>query len=86
MGSAHIPYTSRVLPGDDDGIVSRASGKLDGMRQFIDVPAFHTRLPVNIHALTQAQRFIEDGKFALVAKQLPVRKAREKARVSLRKH
>jgi len=58
-----VPYTSRLLPGKDDGIVSSESGKLEGMRDLIYVPSFHTRISKKSEALTQAQKFIESGAF-----------------------
>ena len=59
-----VPYSSRILPGSDDGIVSAASGKVEGMRQLIEVTGFHTSLPANPVALAQSRRFFETGKFA----------------------
>jgi triacylglycerol lipase len=66
MGNSRMPYTSRVLPGNDDGIVSRASGKLEGMKQLIQLSGFHTSLPVQAEALIQAQHFIEGEAFAKI--------------------
>ncbi len=59
-----IPYTSKVLPGGDDGVVSLESGRVDGMRQLITVTGFHTALPVLDTALVQAGHFIASGEFS----------------------
>lgn len=69
MGSTRrrVPYTSKILPGSDDGIVSLASGKLEGMQQLIELTAFHTKLPDETVALKQAQHFFENGEFAEAA-------------------
>ena len=66
MGSPRlrIPITSRILPGQDDGIVSLESGKLEGMRQMIQVPRSHTTIQSHAETLRQAQSFIQSGRFS----------------------
>lgn len=58
-----VPFTSRFLPGSDDGIVSAQSGQLEGMRQLIEVSAFHTALAVRPAILQRAEQFFRTGSF-----------------------
>lgn len=55
--------TSVLLPGDDDGVVSVESTKLDSMKDFITVPAKHYQLRSNTSVLEQVGHFIKFGKF-----------------------
>ena len=57
------PVLSLFLPNPDDGKVSVASTKLEGMTDFITVPASHTFIIRNKQAVQQAVIFIETGKF-----------------------
>ena len=52
-----------ILPGEDDGVVSVESTKLDKMKDFITVPAKHYRLRSNITVLQQVAHFIKYGTF-----------------------
>ena len=55
--------TSMLLPGDDDGVVSVESTKLERMRDFITIPAKHYRLRSNIAVLQQVAHFLRYGVF-----------------------
>ena len=57
------PWFSRLIPGDDDGAVSVASTRLDGMRDFIVVGASHTLLMFNTRVRAQVRHFLRHGCF-----------------------
>jgi hypothetical protein len=57
------PWFSWLIHGADDGAVSVASTRLDGMRDFIVIEASHTLLLVNRRARRQVLRFLRDGSF-----------------------
>lgn len=63
--------TSLLLPGDDDGVVSVQSTKLDSMKDFITVPAKHYRLRSNTSVLEQLGHFIKFGKFFRLSENSP---------------
>jgi triacylglycerol lipase len=54
---------SAFLPGRNDGKVSVASARLDGMKDFLVIPATHTFIMRNRMAIDQAIRFLETGTF-----------------------
>lgn len=58
------PFYSWFIPGKDDGKVSVASTRLDGMDDFLVVHSSHTYLPWRKKVVTASLRFIADGKFA----------------------
>jgi pimeloyl-ACP methyl ester carboxylesterase len=58
------PILSRVLPGKDDGTVSLASTRIDGMCEFITVPVTHTFMMGNDEVIEETIHFIETGRFA----------------------
>jgi hypothetical protein len=58
------PVLSRILPGEDDGTVSLASTRIDGMCEFITVPVTHTFMMNDNEVIDEAIHFIETGRFA----------------------
>jgi pimeloyl-ACP methyl ester carboxylesterase len=54
---------SAFLPGRNDGKVSVASARLDGMKDFLEMPVSHTFIMRNGQAIEQAVRFLEHGSF-----------------------
>lgn len=57
------PISSMIIPGDDDGKVSIESTKVEGMRDYIIVPASHTFFPSNDDVKEQTLYFLQYGKF-----------------------
>ena len=63
-GSRSIdPISSFILPGRDDGKVTIASSKLDGMKDHIIVAATHTFFPSNKSVHLQTSHFLKHGTF-----------------------
>lgn len=58
------PVLSQVLPNPDDGKVSVASTKVDGMTDFLIVPHSHPFIMRASIAIEQSVSFVETGKFA----------------------
>ena len=58
------PLFSRLLPGPDDGKVSVASARLEGMTDFLVVHHSHTWLPWRKAVIVQVVGFLETGRFA----------------------
>lgn len=54
---------SAMLPGEDDGIIPVASGRLSGMGDFIVVPTTHSYMPAAESALTQVSQYLRHGAF-----------------------
>ncbi len=52
-----------LLRGDDDGTVAVESAKIEGMRDFLLVPAVHPFLMKNQEVIAQTIHFIETGQF-----------------------
>lgn len=64
MGSdVSIPLLSYWLPGPDDGVVSMASGALEGMRELICVRCIHMSIPGYEKAVEQTSYFLKNGRF-----------------------
>ena len=55
---------SRYLPDPDDGKVSVASTKVDGMKDFLEVPRTHPFIMRGKDVIKQAMHFVKYGKFA----------------------
>ena len=63
-GTASInPMLSTMIPGDDDGKVSVVRAQLEGMNDFLTVPATHTFLMQNDEVMRQVAYFLSHGSF-----------------------
>jgi len=58
------PILSTALPGPNDGKVSVARARLEGMTDFIEVAASHTYMMRNPEVIRQTVAFLKDGRFA----------------------
>lgn len=63
---------SRSIPGDDDGIVSVATTRLAGARDFAVLPVLHTFIMSNETALEYTLRFLEKGYFVADERRNPI--------------
>lgn len=63
-GNASIdPFSSWLIPGEDDGKVSVASTRVTGMADHRVVDATHTFFPSNAEVLRQSVYFLREGHF-----------------------
>jgi pimeloyl-ACP methyl ester carboxylesterase len=62
-GNAPIPVSSALIPGEDDGIVSVESTRVEGMKDHLVVPSTHSFLMNSETVIEQARHFIETGAF-----------------------
>lgn len=69
-GTASInPLGSAILPRGNDGTVSIASTRLDGMRDFVELDASHTFIMWSNEAAEQVVAFLRDGRFEAAKQQ-----------------
>lgn len=57
------PFTSAVLPDPDDGRVSVADTRLDGMRDFIVVPVSHALIMHDRYVFKLVRNYLDHGSF-----------------------
>lgn len=57
------PFSSLIIPGDDDGKVSITSTKVKGMKDHLVVAASHTFFPTNTTVQHQSAYFLKNGFF-----------------------
>jgi len=57
------PFFSLALPDRDDGKVSVESTKVEGMRDFIEVPYSHTFIMQRDEVIDQVKYFLRNGRF-----------------------
>jgi pimeloyl-ACP methyl ester carboxylesterase len=52
-----------ALPGDDDGVVTVSSARLEGAADFVLLPVLHTIMPADRRVQAQTLRFLQTGRF-----------------------
>jgi pimeloyl-ACP methyl ester carboxylesterase len=61
-----------MLPGDNDGVVTVASARLAGARDFVLVPVFHSFLPTSRTVMQDTLSFLQNGYFISEDKRQPI--------------
>ena len=61
------PLSALILPRPNDGTVSVASTRLDGMTDHIVLPVSHTAMLMNRRVIAQTLAFLRDGRFTRTA-------------------
>ena len=56
-----IPFFTKLLDPENDGIVSAAKGRLDGLRAFTVIDADHTFMPMHSEAIRLSVEFLKSG-------------------------
>lgn len=56
-----IPFFTKLLDPENDGIVSATKGRLDGLRAFTVIDADHTFMPMHPEAMRLSVRFLKSG-------------------------
>ena len=56
-------WFSRLLPGPDDGKVSVASARVEGMNEFLVVPNSHTWMPWRAKTISRVVNYLQYGSF-----------------------
>lgn len=59
------PVSYFIISGPNDGKVSVASTKVDGLKSHLILPVTHTFMPSNKAVIEQSVSFIKDGKFKI---------------------
>ena len=62
-GLSNGPFSGETLPGDDDGLVTVESSKVEGMRDFIVVNTNHAFLRLDTVVMEQTVNFLRKGEF-----------------------
>lgn len=63
-GNATVePHLSAIIPGEDDGKVAVERAKVEGMKDFLVVPASHPFIMADETVGAQVERFLRDGRF-----------------------
>jgi pimeloyl-ACP methyl ester carboxylesterase len=58
-----LPFFSKLIPGDDDGIVGVDETRLDGMADFLTVERSHTWIMSSLEVQRQTLSFLRTGRF-----------------------
>jgi len=62
-GTLEIPLTSKLIPGDDDGLVQVESTLVEGMSDFVTVKVNHVQMKYSKKIVQQVSHFLKNGSF-----------------------